>query len=212
MALTPNQLAEAHEYHEELDPRPHHRELPCQFESLSRERTGFFHRKVTYYREEPYMDIQWSTVAAEFEFDGSWRDVYIEKTDFSDWQAVLDALRQSPFKLTYMRAGSTVSLPESAEQAFPQEGFCDRLLTVSAAEIDFRCHFFDKTQIEFDIDPRQVTSQAKLDAVFAFMRLISSATSKSAVLTPENLPERAVFAVRHDTASVEYFPCNFDNG
>jgi len=80
------------------------------------------------------MDIQWLTVAAEFEFDGSWRDIYVNKTEFSDWQAVLDALRQSPFKLTYMRAGSTASLPEWAEQAFRQEGFCDRLLTVTVAE------------------------------------------------------------------------------
>jgi hypothetical protein len=47
-------------------------------------------------------------------------------------------------------------------------------------------HFFSEGEIECDIDPREVTSQADLDAVLSLMRQLGDATKKQVILTYEN--------------------------
>jgi hypothetical protein len=43
-----------------------------------------------------------------------------------------------------------------------------------------------------------------LDALLAFMRLLSDATGKDAVLTPKNCPQIVVFRSRPNRSAVEY--------
>lgn len=66
------------------------------------------------------------------------------------------------------------------------------------------CHFFVESEIEFDFDPRQVTGQDRLNAVFSFMQLIARACDKKAVLTPENARDATIFRVHPPTLHVEY--------
>ncbi|HYE16860.1 MAG TPA: hypothetical protein VEA69_00325 [Tepidisphaeraceae bacterium] len=148
--------------------------------------------------------IAWDSVAQEFAFDGSWRDIYVSDTDLQAWQRVLDRLRQGPYKLVYHGAGAAAELPATAADAFPAEGEADRVLSVYIAGVRANCHFFTRDEIEFDIDPREVQGQGQLDGVLAFMRLLSDATGKDAVLTPENCPEIVVFRVRPCQPTVEY--------
>lgn len=149
---------------------------------------------------------EWESVAREFEFDGTWRDIYVLDADISLWQRVLDALRVGPFELKYYRDDTLSELPAAAQQAFPDAGWSDRLLWVIFAGVQAKCHFFTTDEIEFDIDPREVRGQEQLNAVFEFMRLLSRATGKCAILTEENCPERAIFQTYPDRTEVEYVP------
>jgi hypothetical protein len=149
----------------------------------------------------------WSDVRMEFQFDGSWRDIYIIRTTISDWQLVIDALRDSPFDLQYKGSGVPTTCPASARDAFPGPGCADRLLSVDAGGVALNCHFFNESEIEFDFDPRQVTGQDQLNAVLSFMQLISRACDKEAVLTPENARDATIFRVRPRTLRVEYVRC-----
>jgi hypothetical protein len=55
------------------------------------------------------------------------------------------------------------------------------------------CHFFDPSEIEFDLDPREVHGQAEIDGLLGVMQVLAAATGKLALMTPENM---------HDARSV----------
>jgi len=141
------------------------------------------------------MNLTWEMVCGEFEFDGSWRDIYVLETSIADWQSALAALRDSAFDLRYSVAGETAPLPPEASAAFPMKGMGDRLLQVKAGGVTLNCHFFLDEQIEFDLDPRQVAGQTDLDAILTFMNVLADACRKPAVLTPENLEDRPILKV-----------------
>jgi len=149
--------------------------------------------------------VAWNNVAQEFAFDGSWRDIYVFDVDLQAWQRTLDELRRhARYELVYHRGGDVSELPAAAADAFPADGQADRMLSVKFAGVQANCHFFIPEEIEFDIDPREVQGQSQLNALLAFMRLLSDATGKDAVLTPENCPEVVVFRSRPNHAAVEY--------
>lgn len=150
--------------------------------------------------------IEWVKVAREFEFTGSWRDIYVFGTTMPDWQAALDALRQSSMQLSYFRRGQSTALPTRAEDAFPQEGHADRLLSAQVAGLTLNCHFFRDTEIEFDLDPREVHGQEQLDALTTFMHLLADACGKPAVLTEENWREALILRTTPNSGMVEYHP------
>ncbi|MFO0962656.1 MAG: hypothetical protein U0625_07075 [Phycisphaerales bacterium] len=57
----------------------------------------------------------------------------------------------------------------------------------------WRVHFFSIDTIELDLDPRDVSSQASLDLLLAFMRRLGLATAKRVILAPENMPDHPIF-------------------
>src|SRR5689334_6636647 len=126
--------------------------------------------------------LAWETVADEFAFDGSWRDIYILDTDMAAWQCVLDRLRQAEYDLVYYRDGEVSELPYAITDAFPAEGEAGLLLSVRFADVRANCHFFTPNEIEFDIDPREVQGQRQLEALLTFMRLLANTTHREAIL------------------------------
>jgi hypothetical protein len=148
--------------------------------------------------------VAWQIVAHEFTFDGSYRDIYVLDADLQGWQRVLDRLRQEHYELVYHRAGNVSELPPAAADAFPADGEADRMLSVRFADVLANCHFFTRDEIEFDIDPREVQGQRQLDALFAFMRLLSEATGKDAVLTPANCRDIGIFRTRLGRSAIDY--------
>ena len=148
--------------------------------------------------------LDWNAVSDDFAFDGSWRDIYVFRTDIADWQRTLDAIQANGYTLTYFRDNQPTELPANASRAFPQPGDCDRRLSVSFAGVQVNCHFFTVDEIEFDIDPREVKGQKELDALFRFMRCVAGAVGKETVLTAENCPEVVIFRVFPGRTAIEY--------
>lgn len=131
--------------------------------------------------------LRFDAVQADFEFDGSLRDIYVQNTSTLDWQACLEALKHSRFQLKYQRDGVVAPTPRDAIEAFSLVGLVSQLLTVYVDGLDLNCHFFSSTEIEFDFDPRCVRDQRALDGLIEFMTLIVEATGKPAIVTPENM-------------------------
>ncbi len=148
--------------------------------------------------------LAWETVRNEFEFDGSWRDIYVFQTTMSDWQHMLNAVRKSPYQVKYFRGGQPTEFPIDAIHAFPLAEECDRYLSVTFAGVQANCHFFWDEEIEFDIDPREVKGQTELDALFGFMQMLADAVGKEAVLTPENFRDAIIFRARPGSHEVEW--------
>ena len=59
-----------------------------------------------------------------------------------------------------------------------------------AADILVNIHFLSDDEIEFDVDPRELQGQDRLDVLCSFLRIIGSKLNKPVVVTPENTPDR----------------------
>lgn len=62
-------------------------------------------------------------------------------------------------------------------------------------------HFFTPEEIECDIDPREVSGQASLDALLGFKRRLGDLTRKPAALTPENVPDEPIISYDPESSS-----------
>jgi hypothetical protein len=148
--------------------------------------------------------LQWKAVRHEFVFDGSWRDIYVLGTDMAAWQRMLDGLRSAGYDLTYFRDSKPTELPATAVDAFPPlNGDYSCLLSVRFSGVLANCHFFTPKEIEFDIDPREVTGQAQLDPLLDFMRCLAASVGQDVILCPENSSHFVIFRVRSNGV-VEY--------
>jgi hypothetical protein len=63
--------------------------------------------------------MNWTTVRHAFDYNGSWRDIYVFHTDLKLWQALLDFLReQRGYVLEYSRDGQSAELPTDVAEIF----------------------------------------------------------------------------------------------
>jgi len=143
--------------------------------------------------------ISWDQCKQDFEWDGSWRDIYVSPASLDDWKAIFPFLRSQP-SVEFIRESGAVSVPEFLDESFFSESRPTLRFRIGGVLVVF--HFFTTEEIECDIDPREVTGQASLDAVLAFMRQLSSLTRKRTVLTPENGLDRPI--VSYDPESGEF--------
>jgi hypothetical protein len=131
--------------------------------------------------------IPWDTCREDFRGDGSLRDIYITPATIADWRALYPLLRASP-GVEYAVDGAAQPPPDSVEQVFAARGSGPMLrFHVGRALLVF--HFFCEEEIECDFVPNDITSQADLDALLAFVRQAGEATRKRVLITPENGPE-----------------------
>jgi hypothetical protein len=134
----------------------------------------------------------WEDYKIEFEPDGSLRDIYIKDVELSDWQAFIDFLRRTDANLEYFVEGEPAELPQSiAEVVISQDH--PYLLTIGLDGLTVNCHFFIPEEIELNIDPREIDSEAKAKVVFRLMSTVGRALNKQVILTPENNEERLIF-------------------
>lgn len=133
--------------------------------------------------------MKWDDVREEFEWDGSLRDIYVLDVGPSGWRSLWYLLKgTTDWHVTYQVDGVSAALPDDVEvplQLWPKSA---PVLSVSSKNVLLITQFFDDGDIEFDLDPREVTGQAELDAVLTFMREVGQATSANVVLTPQNMP------------------------
>jgi hypothetical protein len=54
------------------------------------------------------------------------------------------------------------------------------------------CHFFQDDEIEFDLDPCEVTDATKAEALAVFMRALGDTTGRVVVLTGDNTKDQII--------------------
>jgi len=147
--------------------------------------------------------LAWDDLKSEFAWEGSWRDICVTETSIADWRAALEMIRAAGFRLKFTIDGAESTPPADVLQIFGQPREGSFLLAVSVGGLWLNCHFFVESEIEFDLDPREVVGQPQLDAVVIFMRKLAGATQKWALMTPENMHEAAFIRVA-PSGIVEY--------
>lgn len=134
--------------------------------------------------------MEWERHKELFAWDGGLIDIYVRGTDVSDWQHLLDGLRGGPYDTRYNVGEERQPLPEWVETIFAQRHDMSVALSVDESDLGLICHFFWPDEIEFDLDPRAIADQTRLDRLLAFMQMLGQLLRKEVILTPEDMPER----------------------
>ncbi|MBF9254650.1 hypothetical protein I2I11_15200 [Pontibacter sp. 172403-2] len=140
------------------------------------------------------MKRNWEDIKWIFEPDGSLRDIYVQNVSISDWEKLIDLLNEN-YPLKYGITGEARSASQIDKQDVISfltdrtgEMYC-RSTTVDVGGVHANCHFFLSEQIEFDIDPKEISSVEDFEKVEKFMQSISWALEQQVTLTDENTPE-----------------------
>lgn len=128
----------------------------------------------------------WTEIAQHFERDGSLRDIYVVDTDMADWQAIWGLLARNPDQLTFSIDGDSAATPEAVADVFAIGEEHSVVASYALGRQTINCHFFCVSEIEFDVDPRDIDGLDDVDALGRFMTMLGQATLKPVILTHEN--------------------------
>ncbi len=154
------------------------------------------------------MQMKWEDYKAEFEFDGSWRDIYVLNTTISHWQLLIDFLRSDVYEYSCWIGGEKAILPSFAKEIFDADFEFKPILHLNVGSVTLNCYFFGDDDIEFDLDPREIQSEREAEQIFTFMRQIGEIMDKEVILTPENSQKVPIFKFLPSIGKVQYIPCS----
>jgi hypothetical protein len=132
------------------------------------------------------MGLNWQDIAAHFSPDGTLRDIYVFQTSMEDWESVWTLLARSRDHLTFSVDGVPSEPPTTAAEVFATGAKHSVLAAYAESGFTVNCHFFTQSEIEFDIDPREIGGPDAGEAIARFIAAIGEVTSKPVVLTEEN--------------------------
>jgi hypothetical protein len=125
----------------------------------------------------------WQDVKGDFEPDGAWRDVYVLGTDETDWWLFLEFVSEQRFKAQLTDGdGQVVPMPATFKAARDARG----LLKFFIGDIQCNCHFFVPSDIEFDLDPRDVSSEAAFNGLMRVLTQLQKRIGKELIVTHES--------------------------
>ena len=133
--------------------------------------------------------LLWESTKAEFVWEGSWRDICIPDVGVEEWGSAVKALVRTGMDGRFTINGTEAAMPEDIAQVFARPTDTAVLWSVTVTGVQLNCHFFGASEIEFDLDPREITGQPQLDGVLGFMRTLAGASGRTALMTPENMHE-----------------------
>ena len=138
---------------------------------------------------------QWTQFKKEFEVDGSLRDVYIEDINLAKWDQFLDFIKLSKYEIAFRHGGNLQSLPDTFSSIKNLQDAEPTILSIKLnANFCLNCHFFIETEIELDLSPRDVSSEADFEVLLEFLEKLSSSLASRVALTPEDTPEQAILS------------------
>ncbi len=147
--------------------------------------------------------IHWDKCKDDFQWDGSLRGIYVTPASLGDWKALYSILCSYP-NVEYFVDGVAQPPPADVEQVFAVWASANPMLRIRVGESVVIFHFFARDEIECDIDPREITSQADLDSLLGFVRQMGDVTRKPVAVTPENLPERPIITYEPEKGEFRY--------
>lgn len=147
--------------------------------------------------------LDWPSQKADFEPDGALRDIYIQNATIDDWRRVVAVILDGRFRARLERGGASVAVPPRFESLFePDER---HLLTFSVGDAVLACHFFTPDEIEFSLDPAEV-SESVLESLLAFMIELGDATGKPVIVSPENAARVPIFEYGPREGQLRWLP------
>jgi hypothetical protein len=143
-------------------------------------------------------------------WDGTFRDICISGVGIPHWQRVIDWLRASPYPIEFRLNDEPTALPHEVSEVFRQRDERAVLLQVDVGNVIIHCHFFSYDEIEFDVDPREVSSEQEEQGIIDFMRALGRLSGREVILTPENYREMALLTYIPEQDEVVHNPVSLE--
>jgi hypothetical protein len=153
--------------------------------------------------------LRWDDVQQDWEPNDGFRDVLVAGTNESEWQRVVESLRDRGWPSVYAEDGEQVAMP-----AHVREIFAARLVRSTAWQVEpspgiyANSFFFAVDEIEFDFDPREVRSQEGLDVICEFMQLLGRNLQKPVIACMEGAPDLVIMSYDPVADGFRYVPAS----
>jgi hypothetical protein len=146
----------------------------------------------------------WANCRADFSFNGAFVDLIAYTAGSAEWDAFWAALRSGPFELRAYQDGEPIPLPETVAWFLAEQEKATVMVSVLSRTVTANCHFF--SDLELDIDPREVVSEEAFESVLALMRFVAAAVGLPVLASPEGGgPEHAFLRVLSN-GQAEFLP------
>ena len=148
------------------------------------------------------MTQDWKHVRSEFEPDGSLRDIYVLNANAELWNQLLSSLEESRYQFRFFTPDGAMSpAPRSFEEIDTlKETDPVRMEIQLPGGLSLNCHFFSPSEIELDLDPKEIYDQKTYAFLGEFMRWLAFTLGREALLTHENSKEVRILAVKANAA------------
>lgn len=113
-------------------------------------------------------------------------EIYVLETTVEDWRRVAGMLREPTFAATMTHAGTSTEVCV-LDDMFTEGERLEYRLELRIGEQVWTTGFYGPDAIDFQGDPRDITSAGALEAVVDFMRALHDVTGKRVILVPETL-------------------------
>jgi hypothetical protein len=123
-------------------------------------------------------------------WDGAWLDIYVKNTSPEDWKIWIDYVN-STYDISFNNGKADKKEDKisfdavNAYWAGTTDLMSDAVIKVGAVNI--KCHFFEDTEIENDLDPGEVVSMEEHNQLVKYIADISNLLQKPVFITPENI-------------------------
>lgn len=129
------------------------------------------------------------------------RDIYVFGTDIHDWRKWADLMNEK-YKVEFYDAKTELTKDKidfgTVEECWTQKDREWITATIKLGAVNIRCHFFIDSEIENDIDPRELKSLDDHSNVLKYLRDISVTLDKDVFVTTENTEDDKLISVREN--------------
>lgn len=137
--------------------------------------------------------------------DGSLRDIYMLNTTAADWEKWVEFVNQN-YRVEWYDSKSNITKP-NIDFASIESYWRDERATTTAKifldTIQINAHFFDDSEIENDLDPREFKNIKQHYKLLSYLNSFSNLCNKPIVVTPENDPSISLMTIYKNTMDVK---------
>lgn len=125
----------------------------------------------------------WRDCQCLFEWDGAWRDIVVPDADPTDFHRLLAFLQERAYLLQLVRNREPVPWPATTEELLApnRERFSSIAISVAGVQVFWHISF-GPTEMEMDVDPREVLGEAQFLALISFMEQLAHCLSQHVFL------------------------------
>jgi hypothetical protein len=137
-----------------------------------------------------YAPLDWSELRKAFIDDGSLRELVVWDTDEEIWQRAVRYVRDIERLGQAAATWKPTPLPSASAALTLAAAGTSVSLSITIDGLLINTFFWDPSEIEFDLDPRAVSTAEKALVVLGFMAGMARAVGRPTHLTPESAHDK----------------------
>jgi len=145
--------------------------------------------------------MDWTSLKRQIYFeDGSLRDIYVLDATIGGWKKWVDLVNKK-YHVEFWDAKKDLKTDKIdftiVKEYWDSNGKREVIsATIRLGIINVKCHFFDDSKIENDIDPSEIKSQEDHDKLIDYLNDISVSLDKEVIVTEENTERLVLLRVK----------------